>query len=192
MATVGYCRVSTTDQSLTNQREALVAAGCEKIFAEQQSGRTAADRVELIAALDWVREGDVLVVTRLDRLARSVSDLFQILDKLQKKGCSFRCLAQDIDTTTPTGRLMMTMLGAVAEFELSILKERRDEGIAKAKAEGRYKGGKKKISPEAVRRLHGTGMTSAVAIADALKCSKRSVYRAAPELWGELPASLRK
>lgn len=189
---VGYGRVSTTDQDLTNQREALTEAGCEKIFAEQQSGRSAADRVELAAALDWVREGDVLVVTRLDRLARSVSDLFQIIDRLQKKGCGFRCLSQDIDTTTPTGRLMMTMLGAVAEFELSILDERRKEGIAKAKAEGRYKGGTKQIDEKAVRALHATGVTSATAIAKTLKCHRSSVYRAAPDLWDAPPESLRK
>ena len=137
---IGYARTSTTDQlaGFEAQHRDLAAAGVAKVFSEQVS--SVGERQQLEAALDWVREGDVFVVTKLDRLARSVASLVQIVEKLEAKGVALRILNVGIDTGTPTGRLMLTMLGAVAEFERGIMLERQREGIAKAKAQGRFKG----------------------------------------------------
>jgi DNA invertase Pin-like site-specific DNA recombinase len=129
MAVVGYARVSSTGQSLEVQEEALRAAGCEKVFAEKRTGTTQEGREELRRALEYVREGDTFVVSRIDRLARSVSDLSEIVAVLTTKGVSFRALQQgEFDTTAATGRLFLTMLGAFAEFETSLRRERSDGG----------------------------------------------------------------
>jgi len=177
MARVGYARVSSVGQSLEVQLEQLQAAGCEKVFAEKRSGRTAADREELQRALEWVREGDVFVVTKLDRLARSIGDLRQIVDRLTAKGVGFTVLQQgSIDTTRSDGRLMLNILGSFAEFEADIRKERQAEGIAKAKENNRYKGRKPSIEPDMVRRLKAEGM-GASAIARQLGIGRASVYR---------------
>ncbi|WP_338243788.1 recombinase family protein [Aurantiacibacter hainanensis] len=174
---VGYARVSSVGQSLDIQREALKEAGCEKVFAEKKSGLSAKARIQLAEALDFVREGDTLIVTRLDRLARSVSDLFHVIEQLQQKGVAFRCLQQGgVDTDSSTGRLMLAILGAVAAFEADIRKERQMEGIAKAKAAGVYKGRKPSIDSAKVRRLHEQGMRPA-AIAKELGIGRASVYR---------------
>src|SRR5690606_41482934 len=116
---IGYARTSTLDQvaGFEAQRRDLEAAGCQKIFAEQVS--SVGNRVQLKAALDYLREGDILVVTKLDRLARSVRDLMEIVDTIEAKGAGLRILGMNLDTTTPTGRLMLQVLGAVAEFERS-------------------------------------------------------------------------
>jgi DNA invertase Pin-like site-specific DNA recombinase len=175
---IGYARVSSTGQDLDVQLEALEAAGCIKVFREKQSGRSTVGREALEDALGYVREGDTLVVTRLDRLARSVGDLHNIIAKLTAKGVAFRCLAQGgVDTGTSSGKLMLGILGAVAEFETDIRKERQLEGIAKAKAAGVYKGRKPSVPVDDVRRLHGEGM-GATAIADQLGVGRASVYRA--------------
>lgn len=175
---VGYARVSSADQSLDLQLDALRDAGCEKVFSEKVSGRSTKDRSELANALDFVREGDVLVVTRLDRLARSVADLHQIIEKLTAKKVAFRCLSQSgVDTDTSTGRLMLSVLGAVAAFENDIRRERQLEGIAKAKAEGRYRGRKPSVDVTRVRELHQTGLGPA-RIARELGIGRASVYRA--------------
>lgn len=175
---VGYARVSSTGQSLDIQNAALEAAGCEKVFAEKVSGRSTKDRIELAQAMDFVREGDTLVVTRLDRLARSVGDLHRIIEKLTDKGVEFRCLQQsDVVTGTSTGKLMLAILGAVAQFENDIRRERQAEGIAKAKADGRYKGRPATIDPKRVKELHQTGLGPA-AIAREMKIARASVYRA--------------
>ena len=175
---VGYARVSSTGQSLDIQNDALEAAGCEKVFAEKVSGRSTKDRIELGNAMDFVREGDTLVVTRLDRLARSVGDLHRIIEKLTDKGVEFRCLQQsDVVTGTSTGKLMLAILGAVAQFENDIRRERQAEGIAKAKAEGRYRGRKPTIDPARVKELHSTGLGPA-AIAREMGIARASVYRA--------------
>ena len=138
---IGYARVSSTGQSLETQIDALGAAGCEKIYAEKRSGRSATDRAELNKALDQMRSGDTLIVTRLDRLARSLSDLFHMVEKMIGEGVAFRCLQQGgVDTSTSTGKLMLGILGAVAEFENDIRRERQQDGIVKAKMEGRYNG----------------------------------------------------
>jgi DNA invertase Pin-like site-specific DNA recombinase len=175
---VGYGRVSSTGQSLDIQHEALLAAGCEKVFAEKVSGRSTKDRVELGNAMDFVREGDTLVVTRLDRLARSVGDLHRIIETLNAKQVAFRCLNQSgVDTSSSTGKLMLAVLGAVAQFENDIRRERQTEGIAKAKADGRYQGRKASIDPARVKELHGSGLGPA-AIAREMKIGRASVYRA--------------
>jgi DNA invertase Pin-like site-specific DNA recombinase len=177
MAQVGYARVSSVGQSLEVQLEQLQAAGCEKVFAEKRSGRTATDREELQRALEWVREGDVFLVTKLDRLARSIADLRQIVDRLTAKGVDFTVLQQGgIDTTTSNGRLLLNVLGAFAEFEADIRKERQADGIAKAKLEKRYKGRKATISREDVQRLKAEGL-GGTEIARKLGIGRASVYR---------------
>jgi DNA invertase Pin-like site-specific DNA recombinase len=175
---VGYARVSTSGQSFDVQTEILREAGCSKLFAEKRSGRSAADRDQLRECLDFVREGDTLVVTRLDRLARSVSDLFKILGTLQDKGVSFRCLQQaGVNTDTSSGRLTLAILGAVAAFEADILKERQLEGIQKAKAAGVYKGRKPSVDVAAVMEMHKLGVRPSE-IAKQLRIGRASVYRA--------------
>ena len=174
---VGYARVSSVGQSLDIQNEALAQAGCEKVFSEKMSGRAASDRIELQNAVDFVRDGDTLVVTRLDRLARSVGDLHQIIEKLAAKNVGFRCLNQSgVGTDSSTGKLMLSILGAVAQFENDIRRERQMEGIAKAKAEGRYKGRPASIDPNNVKALKQQGM-GASQIAKELKIGRASVYR---------------
>ena len=177
MSIVGYARVSSAGQSLDVQREQLLAAGAEQIFEEKRSGTTTEGREQLEAALRYVRKGDVLLVTRLDRLARSLVDLRRIVDMLTEKEVGFRCLQQHIDTTSSEGRLMLNLLGAFAEFETEIRKERQADGIAKAKAAGRYRGRPKSIDPEQIAALKAEGL-GASAIAKKLGIGRASVYRA--------------
>ncbi|AOO59393.1 integrase [Raoultella ornithinolytica] len=139
MATVGYARVSTTGQSLDTQLEAL--SGCEKIFREKISGAKD-DRPELRAMLEFVREGDTVQVTKLDRLARNTRHLLEISEYLQGKSVALNILNIGINTATPTGKLMLTMIGAIATFEREMMLERQAEGIALAKLKGKYKGRK--------------------------------------------------
>lgn len=139
MATIGYARVSTAGQSLDAQLTAL--AGCEKIFQEKISGAKD-DRPELQAMLEWVREGDTVNVTKLDRLARNTRHLLEVSEYLQRKGVALNILNIGINTATPTGKLMLTMIGAIATFEREMMLERQAEGIALAKIKGRYKGRK--------------------------------------------------
>ena len=175
---VGYARVSSVGQSLEVQEDLLRQAGCEKVYAEKKSGRTAADRAALQEAMDYVREGDTLVVTRLNRLARSIMDLRQIVDRLADKGVSFRCLQQGaIDTSRSDGKLLLNILASFAEFEADIRSERQRDGIEKAKAKGVYKGRPKSIDPVEVRRLHESGL-GATQIATKLAIGRASVYRA--------------
>ena len=175
---IGYARVSSSGQSLDLQHEALTAAGCDKIFAEKVSGRSTVDRDELAQAIDFVREGDTLIVTRLDRLARSVGDLHQIIARLTEKGVAFKCLNQSgVDTDTSTGRLMMSVLCAVAAFENDIRRERQMEGIEKAKAAGKYRGRPISIDPARVKELRAEGLGPA-AIAKTMGIGRASVYRA--------------
>lgn len=175
---VGYARVSSTGQDLQLQLEALEAAGCSKVFREKVSGRSTVGREALEDALGYVREGDTFVVTRLDRLARSVGDLHTIIARLTAGGVAFRCISQGgVDTDSSSGRLMLAILGAVAEFEADIRRERQAEGIAKAKAAGVYQGRKASVPVAEVARMkaEGVGVTG---IARALKISRASVYRA--------------
>ena len=176
---VGYARTSTIDQKagLAAQLRDLKAAGCRKVFNEELSS-VATTRQELERALDYVREGDTLVVTRLDRLARSVSDLVRITAALNGKGVRLRILSIDLDTGTPTGKLMLNLLGSIAEFERELMLERQREGIAKAKAEGKYKGRAptaRRKAPDVIR-LKAAGKT-ADAIAAELGIGRASVFR---------------
>jgi len=177
---IGYARTSTLDQrnGLEAQLDQLRDAGCEKLFEEQVSSVDVSARARLAEALDFVREDDVLIVTRLDRLARSVPHLLEILDRLTEKGASLRVLGMGIDTGTPTGKLMLTVLGGIAEFEREIMLERQREGIAKAKVAGKYKGRKPTARARAkeVLELHGEG-TGATEIAKKLGIGRASVYR---------------
>ena len=175
---VGYARSSTVDQEAGFQAQikALKAAGCEKAFAEQVS--SVAQRDQLEAALEYVREGDTLVVTKLDRLARSVSHLVVIGERLEAKGVALKVLDQAIDTSNSTGRLMFNMLGAIAQFERELMLERQREGVAKAKAEGKYKGRAPTARAKAseVLRLRGEGV-GPTEIGKRLKIGRASVYR---------------
>jgi DNA invertase Pin-like site-specific DNA recombinase len=138
---VGYARTSTIEQQagFDGQFRDLKNAGCEKVFSEQVSSVNA-NRPELERTIDFVREGDILVVTRLDRLARSVADLNHIVGRLHQKTVGLKILDMAIDTTTPTGRLLMNLVGSIAQFEREIMLARQREGIAKAKADNKYKG----------------------------------------------------
>ncbi len=159
MSIVGYARVSSSSQNLAVQEEQLSQAGCEKIFAEKVTGTTRDDRQALADCLDWVREGDTLVVTRLDRLARSGRDLHDIIAQLSAKRVGFRCLQQGaVDTTTSMGKLILGILGAVAEFETDIRKERQREGIERAKTAGVYQGRRSTIDAAQVRSLRDQGL----------------------------------
>ncbi|HCR2160653.1 recombinase family protein [Escherichia coli] len=172
MATVGYARVSTTGQSLDTQLEAL--SGCEKVFREKISGAKD-DRPELQAMLEFVREGDSVQVTKLDRLARNTRHLLEISEYLQGKGVALNILNIGINTATPTGKLMLTMIGAIATFEREMMLERQAEGIALARLKGKYKGRKatamckseevrdlvkKGVSKPEISRQLGIGITS--------------------------------
>jgi DNA invertase Pin-like site-specific DNA recombinase len=175
--TIGYARVSTTDQDCSIQEDALKAAGAHTVRSERKSGTTTEGRTELATVLDFLREGDTLLVTRIDRLARSLGDLEGIVGQLRAKGAHLRATEQPIDTATPAGRAFLQMLGVFAEFETAIRKERQLEGIAKAKAEGVYKGRKPSVPVEEVRRLRAEGL-GASAIAEQLGVARSSVYEA--------------
>lgn len=175
---IGYARVSSTGQSLDVQIEQLQGAGCEKLFSEKRSGTTVTDRQALQDAIEFAREGDTILVTRLDRVARSIIDLRAIIDRLGVKGVGFRCLQQGaIDTTTSDGKLLLNIMGSFAEFETDIRKERQMEGIAKAKAAGVYKGRKPSVDADRVKAMRAEGMGPS-AIAAELGIGRASVYRA--------------
>src|SRR5262245_26703951 len=177
MTIIGYARVSTTDQDLSIQEAALRAAGCDTIRAEKRSGTTTHGREELRIILDFLRSGDVLMVTRIDRLARSIGDLQDIVRTVKARGASLKATEQPIDTSRAAGKGFLDMLGVFAEFETNLRRERQLEGIADAKARGVYKGRKASIDPAQVKLMKADGM-GASAIAKALKIGRASVYRA--------------
>jgi DNA invertase Pin-like site-specific DNA recombinase len=174
---VGYARVSTVEQEagFEAQQRDLSAAGCEKLFAEKLSSVNA-ERPQLEQALDFVREGDVFVVTKLDRLARSMADFVRISKVLEDKKVTLRVLAMGLDTGTATGRLMFNVVSSVAQFEREVMLERQREGIAKAKAEGRYKGRPVSLDHAQIKALKAEGL-GATEIADQVGCSRRAVYK---------------
>ncbi len=176
VAVHGYARVSITDQDLSIQVHALRVAGCENIRAEKVSGTSTQSRSELKILLEFLREGDALVVTRVDRLARSIHDLQNIVHELHEKGVTLKATEQPIDTGTAAGKAFLDMLGLFAEFETNLRKERQAEGIAKAKAKGVYKGRKPSIDAEKVRQMKADGL-GATAIAKEMGISRVSVYR---------------
>ncbi|MFZ4815654.1 MAG: recombinase family protein [Phototrophicaceae bacterium] len=178
MALIGYARVSSVGQSLEVQREKLMAQGCEKLFEEKHSA-SAGKRPRLEACLEYVREGDVLMVTRLDRLARSTLDLCQIAETLRRKQVDLRVLDQAINTGDATGRLLFHMLGAIAQFETELRAERQLEGIQKAKARGVKFGQQKRLTDTQVAELRQR-RADGVLIRDLMKTygvSKATIYR---------------
>jgi DNA invertase Pin-like site-specific DNA recombinase len=180
MTIIGYARVSTTDQNLDIQTAALTTAGAEVIRSEKVSGTSTNGRTELQTVLAFLSKGDTLLVTRIDRLARSIGDLQDIVRAVKAKGASLKATEQPIDTSTAAGKAFLDMLGVFAEFETNLRKERQLEGIAKAKAAGVYKGRPVKINAEFVGRvqeLHKKGL-GASEIAKQLTISRASVYRA--------------
>lgn len=176
---VGYARVSTTDQDHASQVERLTTAGCTRIFSEKKSGTSKDGRTALDECLTYLREGDTLVFTKIDRLARSSRDLQNIVYDLESRGITIMALDQAIDTRTPHGKAFLGMLAVFAEFETNIRKERQMEGIAKAKADGVYTGRKPTAIQKAdqVKSLLAEGLTKP-AIAKQLGISVSSVYNA--------------
>lgn len=177
MAAIGYARVSTEGQELTVQLEQLKAAGVDKVFQEKASG-VKQDRPQLTAMLDHLRKGDTVIVCKLDRIARSTKHLLEIIEILDKKGVAFRVLNINLDTATPTGKLMLSMLGAIGQFEREMMLERQREGIRLAKEAGAYKGRKPTAKTQAAKviELIGQGMTREKA-AVAAGIGVASVYR---------------
>lgn len=172
----GYARTSTTDQNPEAQVAALEAAGCNVIRTEQKSGTKLEGRTELATLLDFMQPGDVLTVTRVDRLARSISDLQTIVQTLKSKGVALQCTEQPVDTTTAAGKCFLDMLGVFAEFETNLRKERQIEGIANAKAKGVYKGRPRQINREEIRAMRKAGL-SAIEISNRLQIARAHVYR---------------
>ncbi|QLH73980.1 recombinase family protein [Rhodopseudomonas palustris] len=168
---------NVVDQNLALQEAALRAAGCDLIRSEKRSGTTTTGRAEPQTVLDFLRDGDVLMVTRIDRLARSIGDLQDIARTVRAKGASLKATEQPIDTSTAAGKAFFDILGVFAEFETNLRKERQLEGIADAKARGVYKGRKPGIDPAKIKALKAEGMGPS-AIARALNIGRASVYRA--------------
>jgi DNA invertase Pin-like site-specific DNA recombinase len=176
MTILGYARVSTTDQTTDTQVERLKAAGCSVVRTEKVSGKSRDGRAELATLLDFVQPGDVLTVVKLDRLGRSTRDVLNLVHELEAKGASLRVLEPAVDTGGPMGKMVLTVLGMVAEMELGFIKERQRAGIEAAKAAGVYKGRPVSLDHAAIRRLKGEGK-GPTAIAQALGCSRRAVYK---------------
>ncbi|HEJ7970185.1 TPA: recombinase family protein [Serratia marcescens] len=177
MALYGYARVSTNDQDLDLQIKTLRAAGCEIIRAEKASGSSRDGRTELQLLLDFLRPGDTLMVTRVDRLARSIKDLQDIVHALNEEGITLKATEQPVDTRTAAGKAFLDMLGVFAEFETNLRRERQLEGIAAAKARGVYRGRKPSIDPAEVYRLYMDEKMGATAIARQIGIGRASVYR---------------
>ncbi|QUS59198.1 recombinase family protein [Pseudovibrio brasiliensis] len=173
---LGYARTSSTDQNIETQILALKAAGCQLIRSEQKSGNSLKERAELKTILDFIHPGETLVVTRIDRLARSMHDLQVIVQKLQDKGAHLYATEQPVDTSTAAGKAFFDMLGVFAEFETNLRRERQAEGIAAAKARGVYKGRPAKINKEEIRTRLAAGQ-SPTTIARELGISRGTVYK---------------
>ena len=181
---VGYARTSTADQTagLEDQERILKAQGCDRIYSEHISA-VAMKRPELDACLGYVREGDTLVTTKLDRLARSTAHMLQIVEYLKGRGVTLHIMDMGIDTSTPTGELFITFMAGMAQFERTLMLERQRVGIAAAKADGKYKGGRPKLDPEKVafaRREIAKGR-SKVEVSEILGISRVTLYRALKE-----------
>jgi DNA invertase Pin-like site-specific DNA recombinase len=178
-ALLGYARVSTGQQELGLQHDALSVAGCERVFSDTASGALD-DRPELARVLDHLREGDTLVVWRLDRLGRSLRHLIDTVAMLAARGVGFRSLQENIDTTTPGGRLVFHVFGALAEFERDLIRERTNAGLAAARARGRKGGRPSVMTPDKLavaREMYASGEHTVAAIAAVLGVSRASVYR---------------
>jgi len=178
-AELGYARVSTAEQDPALQLDALTAAGCGRVWVEKASGARQ-DRPELAALLDYARAGDTVVVWRLDRLGRSLRHLLELVDDLQRRGLGLRSLAEQLDTTSPGGRLVFQVFGALAEFERELIRERTRAGLAAARARGRVGGRPALVTPAKLataRRILDGGGTAGEAAA-AIGVSRATLYRA--------------
>lgn len=175
---IGYARISSSGQNEAAQVDILNRNGVEELFVDKASGTSRDGRTALARAIKFARKGDAIVVTRLDRLARSVLDLHSITRELQDKGVDLIATEQKIDTTSPTGRLMFNMLGAIAEFETDLRRERQLEGIEKAKSEGRYKGRPVTVDGEAIIAAIAAG-DKPTAVAKRFNVARSTVYRVA-------------
>ncbi len=176
MATIGYARVSTNDQDLGAQLDALAKAKCDPIRSEKVSGTSREGRIELETMMEFLRKGDTLLVTRIDRLARSVRDLLNIVHELGERGVRLKATEQSFDTGDIYGEMTMNLLAVFADFETKLRKERQMEGIAKAKERGVYKGRRPTIDKNAVADLRAEGV-GATEIARKLEIGRASVYR---------------
>jgi DNA invertase Pin-like site-specific DNA recombinase len=179
VAIIGYARVSTVDQHPDAQTDALIAAGCVEIFTEHASG-VLARRPELAEALRYLRSGDTLVITKLDRLGRSVKNLKALADQLEAAGVALRVLTQGIDTSTPGGRLFFHLLAAMAEFEHDLIVERTHEGLAAARARGRAGGRPAKMTKTRIaqaRAMYDAGELTVQQIADTFNVTRPTIYR---------------
>lgn len=182
MALIGYARVSTRDQTVAAQRDALRAASCDRVFEETASGANR-ERPELKAALDYMREGDTLVVWKLDRLARSLKQLIETIEGLERRGIGFRSLTEAIDTTTAGGRLVFQIFGALAEFERQIIRERTRAGLDAARARGRRPGRKPALTQkdiQAAKALLADPEINVEEVARRLGVSQATLYRHMP------------
>jgi len=174
---IGYARVSSNDQDTSIQAAALRKAGCAVVRVEKASGKSREGRDELASILEFIRPGDVLVVTKLDRLGRNTRDALNLVHELDERGACLRVLEPAIDTCGPMGRMVLTVLGMVAEMELSFLKDRQRAGIEAAKAKGVYKGRPPTFDRAKILELRKQGM-GATAIAEAVGCKRGNVYKA--------------
>jgi DNA invertase Pin-like site-specific DNA recombinase len=178
---IGYARVSTGEQTLNLQLDALRQAGCGRVFTETASGAKN-DRLILKEATDFLRSGDVLVVWRLDRLGRSLKHLIEVVTELEQRRIGFRSLTEQIDTTTPGGKLIFHVFGALAEFERDLIRERTNAGLAAARARGRKGGRPKKLTdPKTLalaHRLYHDDQTDVATICQTLGISRATLYRA--------------
>jgi DNA invertase Pin-like site-specific DNA recombinase len=174
---IGYARVSSNDQDTSIQAAALRKAGCDVVRVEKASGKSREGRDELASILEFIRPGDVLVVTKLDRLGRNTRDALNLVHELDERGACLRVLEPAIDTCGPMGRMVLTVLGMVAEMELSFLKDRQRAGIEAAKAKGVYKGRPPTFDRAKILELRKQGM-GATAIAEAVGCKRGNVYKA--------------
>ena len=178
---VGYVRVSTKGQNTARQDVLMEQLGVERVFTDKASGKSRTARPNLEAMMDFVREGDVVIVESFSRFARSTKDLLNLVEELEKKGVQFISQKEQVDTNTPQGKFMLTMFGALAELERETTAARRDEGIAIAKAEGKYKGRKPiEIDPELLKEVHDKWYKSEITSAHAIKrlnLSRNTFYR---------------
>lgn len=179
---IGYARVSTSEQDLSLQQDALIAAGCEKIFIETASGAQR-ERPELGKALDYLREGDVLVVWKFDRLARSLKQLIETVEDLDERKIAFKSLTESIDTSNPGGMLVFHIFGALAQFERSLIRERTKAGLEAAKKRGKVGGRPRSLKDEdldVAKALLSDGKLTVTQIADRLGTSPATLYRYLP------------
>ena len=176
MAKYAYARCSSLSQSTDIQVAALKEAGCEVVRAEKKSGSTIEGRTELAGLMDFMRDGDVLCIHKLDRLGRNTRDVLNLVHELDERGCSLRVLEPAIDTGGPMGKVMLTVLGMVSEMELGFIKERQRAGIEKAKAAGKYKGRPTSLDHDKIKAMRAEGM-GATAIARELGCTRGAIYK---------------